>query len=200
MTSSWSKGYGASDYYEAEACDPYQSTEQDAFVAQDVPDKKQSRAWVVASASCVLLALSGVFATVGMKQRGRGNTKVVDIVPVSESALTLDGCSFSTPSLRASNEYGVFAGEYPWLEDGYTHLVEPYKESTLTLSGVTCDGYTYMWEGVDEDGEPAFAIEGDKLSQTLTLEQSGIYTLTVTAKDPSSGQTGVVYTGTVVSK
>ena len=38
--------------------------------------------------------------------------------------------------LTSSNEYGTFSAAYPWMNDVFgTQLVEPYKETVLTLSG-----------------------------------------------------------------
>ena len=43
--------------------------------------------------------------------------------------------------VEASNEYGVFEREfYPWLEDiAGSQIVEPYKQTTLTLTGSLVD-------------------------------------------------------------
>ena len=43
----------------------------------------------------------------------------------------------SVLTIIASNEYGIFSAPYPWMNDVIgTQLVEPYKDSVLTLSGL----------------------------------------------------------------
>ena len=43
----------------------------------------------------------------------------------------------SVLTITASNEYGTFSAPYPWMNDVIgTQLVEPYKDSVLTLSGL----------------------------------------------------------------
>lgn len=82
--------------------------------------------------------------------------------------------------ITATNEYGQFTAPYPWMNDVYgTQLIEPYKATTLTLSGTYIDNadYSYVWviEGQDENLSGAAPV--------LTLTSVGKYTVDVHAFD-----------------
>lgn len=49
--------------------------------------------------------------------------------------------------VTASNEYGIYNGPYPWLATAASQLVEPYKVTTLSVTGMdTADlGVYYKW-------------------------------------------------------
>ncbi len=86
--------------------------------------------------------------------------------------------------VTASNEYGVFERYYPWLDDvAGSQLVEPYKETTLTLSGsLVTSGYEYSWSIVKYTGE----LEYNSLTQKVTLTAPGVYPITVNIIDSKS--------------
>ena len=98
--------------------------------------------------------------------------------------------------VEASNEYGVFEGPYPWLQDvPGTQLVEPYKVTNFVLSGTLVDGlcdgcYSYYWDIQPISLSPAAATDGvlgyegelaygDFKKQTLTFIATGTYQLSV---------------------
>jgi hypothetical protein len=59
-------------------------------------------------------------------------------------------------SVTATNEYGQFTAPYAWMKDVEgTQLVEPYKDTTLTLSGdmVNSGLYTFFWSLTDYPGQ-----------------------------------------------
>jgi hypothetical protein len=75
--------------------------------------------------------------------------------------------------ITASNEYGVFSGPYPWMADvAGTQLVEPYKDTTLTLSGTYVDAgiYTFNWiiDGVDTS-----EFDATETTQTIMMTKPG---------------------------
>lgn len=108
--------------------------------------------------------------------------------------------SFSSSSskiyLTATNEYGSFDGKsYPWMSDVTgTQLVEPYKNTTLTLSGSYVKSkYTYSWaitnedtddDNYDDDSSPFIgSISSNASFQTIVFTETGIYKIIIAAVD-----------------
>jgi hypothetical protein len=70
--------------------------------------------------------------------------------------------------LTASNEYGQFEAEYPWLNDVEgTQLVEPYKDTTLEITGAYVDSglYKFLWSLTDFPG----SFEDGPSTQVVSL-------------------------------
>ena len=72
--------------------------------------------------------------------------------PVSNGALqsgvkvtSLD--ADSQMGITASNEYGIFSAPYPWLASVGSQIVEPYKVTTLSVTGMDSADSTvhYKW-------------------------------------------------------
>ena len=134
---------------------------------------------------------------------------VVAIVSISFIALLLVGFNFSsstttphgketlslkslkvettmtvTPSIltmTASNEYGVFLGPYPWMTQIVgTQLVEPFKNTTLSLSGssVASGLYIFTWDIAGFESEYT-AISLGELA--IVFQDPKIYNITITA-------------------
>lgn len=134
---------------------------------------------------------------------------VVAIVSISFIALLLVGFNFSsstttshgketlslkslkvettmtvTPSIltmTASNEYGVFLGPYPWMTQIVgTQLVEPFKNTTLSLSGssVASGLYIFTWDITGFESEYT-AISLGELA--IVFQDPKIYNITITA-------------------
>jgi len=98
--------------------------------------------------------------------------------------------------VTATNEYGVFSAPYPWMDDvDGTFLVEPYKSTTLTLSGsyIEDQSYTYVWE-ID-----SFEYKPVGSSVVITGPVPGKYTVKVNALDDSKSIVAT-YTTLLVSK
>lgn len=55
--------------------------------------------------------------------------------------------AYSQIGITASNEYGIFAAPYPWLAGGGSQIVEPYKVTTLSVTGMESADSTvhYQW-------------------------------------------------------
>ena len=102
---------------------------------------------------------------------------------------------FSTDDLyiESSNEYGVFSAPYPWMDDvDGTMFVEPYKKSTLIISGdyLDEDKYYYFWTIEGKNSE----YSGSSLE--LTLTHTGYFDLNVEIYTQDSGE----YVGTYYTK
>ena len=94
----------------------------------------------------------------------------------------------TTPQLNggliaiATNEYSKLNNKmfpYPFLQDAI--LVEPYKETTITINGI--NGNTFYWSIVKKS-DPTITFHGtsddpSKLDFTVTLTELGQYVLTV---------------------
>ncbi len=73
-------------------------------------------------------------------------------------------------SIHAINEYGHFSGPYPYFDElPGAQLVEPYKESTLTVKGslINTGLYSFVWK-LQENGSYSFST-GSKISVTRNV-------------------------------
>ena len=112
--------------------------------------------------------------------------------------------STSEMYVEASNEYGVYDAPYPWLyEVAGTRLIEPYKETSLVLSGsIVTDNadYKYQWsieyKSVAIDNHLAYG----GVQQTITLTEPGTYALTVHAVDPTTKTIVAEYSTLLICK
>jgi hypothetical protein len=86
-------------------------------------------------------------------------------------------CADADISIHATNEYGVFSAPYPYLQNGEL-LVEPYKNTTLGLSGnfLSEEGrYEYRWKfdehmkGVIHSGQSIVFTRKDVGSDYVTV-------------------------------
>ena len=90
----------------------------------------------------------------------------------------------------ATNEYGQFTSKamYPWMNEvPGTQLVEPYKETALTVVGSLVNGgrYTYTWtiDNYNEDGTSFIKSGKFQTTQKITFTRTGTYSITVEALD-----------------
>ena len=211
MLSSSSKKYGAMEAQqelenveeEIFTWDHLATTEpSELWVSQSPKNGKfQSAIWTstlaVLSISLVaILLLAGNTGNETASGGGTGTTIVSvnggSIIVNSQSTVYEAGVTKSIASemmmVEASNEYGVWpaAKDYPYMQEiEGTQLVEPYKKTTLQLSGPAVDessGYHYIWE------IPGY--KGDLSSKSNNVEvyftEIGIYTMTVYVMDTSS--------------
>ena len=107
----------------------------------------------------------------------------------------------------ATNEYGQFTQKsyYQWMNDvPGSQLVEPYKETALTIVGsyVNSGGYAYTWtiynfddSGVDWTKEGKF-----QTTQKLTFTKPGLYSIQIDAKDSTTGELKLSYSTTLICK
>ena len=118
--------------------------------------------------------------------------------------------SSSKMSLAATNEYGQFNGKsYPWMKDVEgTQLVEPYKNTTLTLSGSYIkESYTYVWQITNEDEEINMSYNPTLMNMTSTrrstidivLYETGLYKIRIHFYD-SDGELKHSYSTRLVCK
>ena len=87
----------------------------------------------------------------------------------------------STLTMTASNEYGIFLGPYPWMTQTVgTQLVEPYKNTTLTLSGssVASGLYVFSWNITGFESEFTAKSLGEL---AIVFQDPKIYNITITA-------------------
>lgn len=98
--------------------------------------------------------------------------------------------------LTAMNEYGHFDAPYPWMKDiPGTQLIEPYKTSTLTLTGnyPATEGYSFIWVINDE------AIDWNGPVFDLTVPEVGKFPIDIHAYD-KEGNYLATYSTLLVSK
>lgn len=109
---------------------------------------------------------------------------------VSSSASMYSSASSEGMTLITSNEYGVFRAPYPWLTaDPGAQLVEPYKLTTLTLSGSAVDSglYSFLWNiiGLDHDFVDDSSVQGVIFTSTQNYTISvHAYLLTDSTQTP----------------
>ncbi len=95
------------------------------------------------------------------------------------------------------NEYGAYKGSYPWFSDyPGSQLVEPYKETTITLTGpaVHSGNYNFLWTIEGEDGE---VHSGAK--EVVKFTKAGLFKIEVHVFD-SSDNYMYTYQTTLISK
>jgi Common central domain of tyrosinase len=110
-------------------------------------------------------------------------------------------------AIVATNEYGQFAQKeyYPWMNEvPGTQLVEPYKETALTLVGsVLNSGATYNWkwtiENFNEDGSSWMKEGKFQTTQKLTFTKTGIFNITIEAQD-TAGHVAHTYSTRLICK
>ena len=120
---------------------------------------------------------------------------------VSSYVSSSDSASISVINLIASNEYGTFKAPYPWMTDvPGTQLVEPYKTTTLTLTGTAVDSglYSFKWIIEGFDGK---MIDGTT-TQTIVVKEPKIYLVTINAYliSDASSEASISYSTRLVSK
>lgn len=118
----------------------------------------------------------------GRSDGGGPGSGITPIIPIIEQTETV--VIEKDPNeiiLTASNEYGVYSQPYTWLQEG--SLVEPYKTTTLTLSGGSIGSNSYTWtissSSVSDFADQVYTSTEPTIDIKLT--KTGTYTLTVTA-------------------
>lgn len=107
-----------------------------------------------------------------------GYKTYVTITPTGSLLLT----EASQLRIVASNEYGVFKGPYPWLEDIVgSQIVEPYKLTELIITSSTSADYPmhYKWSFSDDVIANSSVLCDEQCSITLT--KVGNHNVTVNA-------------------
>ena len=91
--------------------------------------------------------------------------------------------------IQASNEYGAFTAPYPWLETPVSgsQLVEPYKTSTLTISGAFASGSTFSWNIAYPSSDNPTTWSDADTQKEMILTVPGSYTMTIEAFDAKTG-------------
>jgi hypothetical protein len=159
------------------------------------PPSKSSWSIVAASTFSIICL---VFATAFLVSE----KKTTDTAGLNSNSLL----STKTFSLVASNEYGQYDGSsYPWMSEVEgTQLVEPYKQTLLTVLGtVNVEEYTYTWTIVNDNGLEAtddyVVIETSENMQSVQFLNTGIYSMKVKLLN-SSGKTKYSYSTRLVCK
>ena len=160
--------------------------------SRPVDSKKKSRYFfwmsimLAVSFSTILFLL---FNAAHMKSNEKKYSTVSDsqIIATGEDA-------FDDISLIASNEYGTFSAPYPWMSEVLgTQLVEPYKESILTLSGSAADSKLYSFEWIISDFDGEYDRNAAK-SQTIIFAEPNIHNITINAYLISGDSSTAIYT------
>lgn len=171
---------------------------ESARISDEVSRKPPSKSsWsIVAASTFSIICL--VFATAFLVS---GKTTTDSVGLNSNSLLTS-----KTFTLVATNEYGQYDGTpYPWMSEiEGTQLVEPYKQTLLTVVGtVDSDNYIYKWSIVNDNGLEATddyaVIEAVSNKQSVQFLNTGIYTLKVKLVN-SAGKTKYSYSTRLVCK
>jgi hypothetical protein len=103
--------------------------------------------------------------------------------------------------IMAFNEYGSFSAPYSWLDSvSGSQIVEPYKETTLTLNGAYASGSTFKWALDYPSEEEATTWAGTDTQEILTLTEPGSYSITVEAFDVKTGSFRGRYTTLLMVK
>jgi hypothetical protein len=88
-------------------------------------------------------------------------------------------------NIFATNEYGHFTGPYPWMETSPgMQLVEPYKDSTLTLRGNYVDAGIYKFNWIIEDYDTT-EWSTDATTQTAVFKTPGFLNVRIQVLDSS---------------
>ena len=117
----------------------------------------------------------------------------------------------ATLVVEASNEYGVFTSReaYPWLDTPVpgSQLVEPYKVTTLAVSAaLEGSDAIYVWAIDSSSGAAVETVRSDDPSQlkgasvAVKFTATGIYPLTVTRYDATTGAVTAATTVNLVCK
>ena len=103
--------------------------------------------------------------------------------------------------IMAFNEYGSFSAPYSWLDTvSGSQIVEPYKETTLSLNGAYASGSTFKWAlAYPSEDEPS-TWTGSDAKEVLTLTEPGSYSITVEAFDVKTGSFRGRYTTLLMVK
>lgn len=103
--------------------------------------------------------------------------------------------------IMAFNEYGSFSAPYSWLDSvSGSQIVEPYKETTLSLNGAYASGSTFKWALDYPSEEEATTWTGSDTKEILTLTEPGSYSITVEAFDVKTGSFRGRYTTLLMVK
>lgn len=188
--------YGSSsrDHLEEQSESTSRLLESADKIPRNTPSKSS---WsIVAASTFGIICL--VFATAFLVS----GIKTTDTVGLNSNSLL----STKTFSIVATNEYGQYDGSpYPWMSEVEgTQLVEPYKQTLLTVLGtVNVANYTYTWTIVNDNGLKAsndFIVnEALANKQTVQFLNTGIYSMKVKLLD-SSGKTKYSYSTRLVCK
>jgi len=167
-------------YGTMEGKEPFHLEEQEiSYEVHSTQVNSKKRSTVLVSSIVIATIFAGLlFGTVyqsGMLAPGATMRSKLLSTPSSSDIVTATSDEIY---ITATNEYGQFTAPYPWMNDvAGTQLIEPYRETTLTLTGTYAEseGYSFVWviEGLDT------TLEGT--SPTLTLTDVGKYTVNVHA-------------------
>lgn len=125
----------------------------------------------IVSISFIALLLVGFNLTNSITSRG-------------EETLSLKSEKVRSPTLTltASNEYGAFLGPYPWMTEVVgTQLVEPYKNTTLTLSGSAVDSGLLIFKWDITGLLYNYSMKSAVGEIQMIFEEPTIYNITITA-------------------
>ena len=110
--------------------------------------------------------------------------------PINSKAYTIGAkvttlVTDSQIGVTASNEYGIYNGPYPWLATAASQLVEPYKVTTLSVTGMdTADSSVYYKWTLPSNLTTAY-VDTRLNKCNITATEVGKYNLKVEAFDAS---------------
>ena len=172
--------------------------------------KPSTYCWMI-TASFMVLIITTTIIMVGMQtSSSQGSLSTTDSPYSAEAFLKFPLAASGTPcaatgqiSLKVSNEYGTYAGSYPWM-NATTHLIEPYKVTTLELSGFSsCADSVFVWTVTGSTLKThtgnALTVESTAPIAEMTLTLSGTFILSVGTRS-SSGKLTKVCQATLFSR
>ena len=85
----------------------------------------------------------------------------------------------------ASNEYGVYNGPYPWLASAGSQLVEPYKLTTLSVTGMDSADSSVYYQWILPANLTKVSADSRLSKCNITATDVGKYNIRVEAFDVS---------------
>ena len=180
----------------------YQSTPSSDFEGRQVKVQAHRNFLWNSLASILSVCLVALFLVAASVKQETIISDEPSVYSSSETATTTVATeSYTVPilSVTASNEYGVFSAPYPWLNDiEGSQIVEPYKKTTLELSGpaVKSGLFTFRWSILAADNPKSYldATITPHTKRTVTFTELKNYNITITAYPVSNSSGEVIQT------
>lgn len=110
--------------------------------------------------------------------------------PINSKAYTIGAkvttlVTDSQIGVTASNEYGIYNGPYPWLATAASQLVEPYKVTTLSVTGIDTADSSFYYKWTLPSNLTTASVDTRLNKCNITATEVGKYNIKVEAFDAS---------------
>jgi len=132
--------------------------------------------------------------TTKFSQLDIANPDILSYIPLEKSEYVFS--DVGDMSIETSNEYGVFEGPYPFINDEIgSQLIEPYKATKVSIKGLFAndDNIQFAW---NVDGFDSI-MSGSEI--TITVQSTGVFSVSIHAVHTIDGYVST-YTTRLVSK